>query len=372
MGLWAGFISCSDPELPSANTTNLSTPFTANFTFANATVDAPTLDCAVNGIKIGGTTALGGTNLGYTALPITSAGYTGTATANTSIRARDVNGSFIIKPSGADVSTDLIYRSTNNGINNFVAITGMSYTIFAIDSINRAVPQRLNRKTATISFADVTYFNPMTKKQISASRRDSIVAGTTVPPPAANEAANLLTIGLIPLGITDPGGVRFYVVQDQFLSATTLSPSSATNAGIRFVNTVANANGITAGADPNGITPGGPPLFVRLRPAAGATIPLSAGTTHVVTQAVLNPTVGSRTLTTNPPTVLAPNFTSQVIAAASIPIAYTLEVSATAAYTVILYSAAVSFNPGKHYTVFVRGIAGKTDTKGLSHGIITY
>lgn len=378
VGFVAGVISCANPELPLSNLGGTNTPFTANFTFANATADAPDLDCYINGIKIGGTTGLGGSNAGYASVSITSSGFAGTATANTAVRVKSPTGATIIKPEGVSVIADLIYRSTNNGVNNFVAISGNSYTVFAIDSTRRPVAKRLFRVTPTIKLADITYFNPFTGKQISASRRDSIVAGTTVPPPATDEAANLLTIGLVPLGNTDPGGVRFYVVQDAFQPATALPTTSATQAAIRYVNAVANANGITAGANPSGVTRGGPPLFVRLRPAVGTTLflPGPGSTNHVVTTASLNPTVGSRTATTTPPAVLAPNFPLFTIAVASVPINYTLEVATTAAYgATIVYSSAVdgvSFTPGRHYTVFVRGIAGKTGPQGVSHGIIAY
>ena len=356
-------ISCADPALPTSNLANTTTPFAADFTFANATVDASSLDFYVNGTKLGTSSAPGGALATYANVPLTSSGATGSATANTSIRAKASTGTI----GGLLGSNDLIYRSTNNGVNNFAAINTGRYTVFAIDSISRPVAKRLFRVTPTIKFADVTYFNPKTGGQISASRRDSLnpancpaCVDQTIP--TATEYANLLTLGLVPLGLTDPGGVRYYVVSDVLLTFTP-GGTDQTNAGIRFVNAVANANGIVAVPNSNG-TAGGRPIWARLRPAVGPNVTLGTSTSHVVNSASFNPTVGSRTTG-------VVTFTSQVIAVAAVPNAYTLEVS-TDNYTSVAYSAPASFVPGKNYTVFVRGISGKTGPKGISHGIVTH
>lgn len=370
----AALLGCSDPEVPTPDTSNqTSAPFTAKFTFANATVDGGSLDLYVNGIKVGASSTPGVGNNGYAEIGIPSSGFAGTATANTSIRAKATSGSI-----GGKLGTnDLIYRSANNGTNNFVAITGMTYTVFAMDSINRPIPLRKMKWVASgsnkIQVADVTYFNPHTKEQISLSKRDSIIAGTAVPTPVANEAANLLTIGLVPLGITDPGGLRFYVVQDAFLSATALPPATTTDAGIRFVNLVANANNISAPPTSNGAQ-GGKAVWARLTPVTtGSTISLATQTTHVANQGNFNPTVGSRTVTTTPPAVPAANFTVRSIAIAGVPNQYNLEVSldnfSTIAYT---SPAPLTFTPGKHYTVFVRGVGGGVGPKAISHGVIEH
>lgn len=368
LSLLVGLLACSDPELPSANLNAPVASYKATFTFANATVDAPSLDFYVNGIKLG--TAAPGAGLPLvTQLPIPSSGATGSATANASIRAKATSGTI----GGKVGSSDLIYRSTSNGTNNFAAVNGGNYTIIAVDSINRPQPKRLNRNTATISFADVTYWNPNTQSMITASRRDSLNPancpacinwdGAAQTPSTATEYANLVTVGLVPLGLTDPGGVRYYVVSD--VPLTFNAGNVATNAGIRFVNAIANSNGVTAAANTNG-TFGGPPIWVRLRPAAGPNITLGSNTNSVVSVAGgFNPTVGSRT-TGN----LA--FTTQAIAAAGVPTSYTLEVSSDAGYATILYSATVSFLPGKNYTVFVRGIVGGTGPKAIGHGILTH
>lgn len=367
-GILLGLLSCSEPELPTPNTFTNGATYKATFSFANATVDASSLDFYVNGIKLGTATPGGASSL-VTSVQIPTPGTAGGVTANTSIRAKATSGTI----GGKLGSADLIYRSANNGTNNFAAVNNANYTVIAVDSISRPVPVRLNRQTATIAFADVTYWNPNTMSMISASRRDSLNPancpacfnwdGAAQTPSTATEYANLVTIGLVPLGLTDPGGVRFYVTTDAPLTFN--AGNVATNAGIRFVNAVANANGISAAANANG-TAGGPPIHARLRPAVGPNIALAGGTSSVVSAAGgFNPTAGSRTAGN-----LA--FTTQAIATAGVPTAYTLEVAPDAGFATILYSAAVSFAPGKNYTVFVRGVAGGTGTKAISHGVITH
>ena len=339
-----GFFGCSDPELPEPNLGNTTTSFSANFIFVNASPDAPALSFFINNTKVG-TDAGSDANYAqaaYSPISLTSSGLAGTVTANTNIRAKAASGAI----GGVLVSNDLTYRASNNNTNNFVAINGNSYSVFAIDSINRPAPLR---KLNSGNFGDITYYNPVNGKQLSVVERSLL---------SASEQANLVTIGIVPLGSSDPGGPRFYVVQDAFPVITT----PATQAGIRFVNAVANANN----------TPSGPSLHVRLRPAAGASIILSTGTTHVTNSASLNPSVGSRTVTTSPPAVAAANFTLQIIAAAGVPINYTLEVSTVSTYATIAYSAPISFTPGKNYTIFMRGLVGKTGSKKISHGLITH
>ena len=345
VALMGGFFGCSDPELPEPNLGNAATTFSANFIFVNASPDAPTLSFFINNTKVG-TDAGSDANYAqaaYTPISITSSGLAGTVTANTNIRAKAAAGAI----GGVLASSDLTYRAGNNNTNNFVAINGNSYSVFAIDSINRPAPLRTLNSG---NFGDITYYNPVNGKQLSVVERAAL---------SDPEKANLVTIGTVPLGSSDPGGPRFYVVQDAFPVITT----PATQAGIRFVNAVSNANG----------TPSGPSLFARLKPTAGSPTSLTAsGTTHVANSASLNPSVGSRTATTTPPTVAAANFTVQTIAAAGVPINYTLEVSTVSTYATLAYSAPISFAPGKNYTVFVRGLVGKTGSKKISHGIITH
>lgn len=373
-GILLGLLSCGEPELPIPNTFSSGATYKATFSFANATVDAPSLDFYVNGIKLGSATTGIGSSLGTT-VQIPSPGITGGVTSNTSIRAKATNGTI----GGKLGSSDLIYRSANNGTNIFAAVNNLNYTVIALDSIGRPIPKRLNRNTSTISFADVTYWNPNTQAMISASRRDSLNPancpacinwdGAAQTPSTATEYANLVTMGLIPLGLTDPGGVRFYVTSDALLTFN--SGNVGTNAGIRFINAVANSNAITAAANANG-TAGGPPIHARLRPSVGAPTPLATGISSVVSIMPTAPTgftvnAGSRTAGAG-----SPGFVSQAIATAGTPISYTLEVATDAGYANILYSSTVSFTPGRNYTVFVRGIAGATGSKAVTHGVITH
>lgn len=373
-------ISCAAPELPAPNTFSSGATYKSTFSFGNATVDASSLDFYVNGIKLGTAIPGGGSSM-VTTVQIPTPGTTGGVTANTSIRAKATSGSI----GGLLTTNDLIFRATSNGTGTFAAVNNANYTILALDSVARPIPRRLNRNTATIAFADVTYWNPNAASMISASRRDSLNPancpacinwdGAAQTPSTATEFANLVAYGnaaipapgtQVPLGLTDPGGVRFYVTADVPLTFT--AGTVVTNAGIRFINAIANSNGITAAANANG-TFGGPAVFARLRPAAGANITLATGTANVVsTPGGFNPNAGSRTA--NPPLA----FTTQVIAAANVPIAYTLEVAFDAGFTNIAYATAVSFTPGKNYTVFVRG-KFKTLTglqSGISHGVITH
>jgi len=380
-------ISCAAPELPTPNTYSTGATYKATFSYGNATVDATSLDFYVNGIKLG-TAPLGGGSPMVTTVQIATPGAGGGGvTANTAIRAKATSGTI----GGLLAANDLIFRAGANNANSFAAVNNANYTIIALDSVARPIPRRLNRQTATIAFADVTYWNPNTASMISASRRDSLNPascpacfnwdGAAQTPSTATEYANLVSYGnlpaagnpppgtQIPLGLTDPGGVRFYLTTDVPLTFT--AATVVTNAGIRFINAIANSNGIAAAANTNG-TFGGPPVHARLRPAAGVCptgcITLATGGANVVSQlGGFSPNAGSRTQGN-----LA--FTTQVVAAAGVPIAYTLEVATDAGFTNIVYSTAASLVPGKNYTVFVRGkfktLTGLQST--ISHGVITH
>lgn len=377
-GILLGLMGCSEPELPTANTFNSGSTFRANFSYANATLDAPSLDFYVNGIQLGSAAPGFASNL-PTSVQIPTPGVTGGVTTNTSIRAKATTGSI----GGLLGSNDLIYRATSSGTNVFSAVHLANYTVIAIDTAGRYVPKRLNRVTSTISFADLTYYNPNTNMQISASRRDSLNPancpacvnwdGAAQTPSTAIEFGNLVPYGtgtsLIPLGLTDVGGFRFYVATDVPLTFT--AGTVVTNAGIRFVNAIANANNITAAANANG-TFGGPPVYARLN--SGAPINLTNVGAPNATNAFVggvaggfNPTAGSRTAG-------GVAFASQAIAVAGVPNAYTLQLATDGAFTNIVYSAPVTFTPGKNYTIFVRGRF--TSLTGMqpkiSHGIITH
>lgn len=388
LGLMAGLLACGSPELPVPNVNAPVGVYKANFTFANATVDAPTLNFFVNGVSLG-TAAPSAALASYTNVPITTPGTTGSATANTSIRAKAPVGSTI---GGELGSADLIYRSANNGINNFAAVNNASYTVIAVDTIKRPKPVRLARYTVAnpLGTPGVTYWNPNNKSFISQSRRDSLnplncqtiacptctgcdnwdAANQVQTTSTANEFNNLILVGQVPLGMTDPGGVRFYVTTD--VPTVFNAGTAVTNAGIRFVNGIVNSNNITAAANANG-TFGGPPVYARLNGGVpinltGLTNPPNPTNAFVAgTAGGFNPTAGSRTAG-------GVGFTSQAIAVAGVPNAYTLQLATDNAFTNIVYSAPISFPAGKSYTIFVRGkfttLTGIQST--ISHGVITH
>ena len=404
VGILTGMLACSDPELPVANLNATATAYKATFTFANATADAPSLDFFVNGVNLG--TAARGTGLPLvTSLPLISNGSTGSVLANTAIRAKATSGTIGGKldlVQGPPEAKHLIYRSASNGTNNFAAINGGNYTAIAIDSIGRPIPPRLNRKTATISFADFTYWNPNNKLMISASRRDSLnpancrtkvcttctgcvnwdttgfyLDPTKVQNPSTTiEFANLVTIGLVPLGLTDPGGVRFSVLTDTW--ATFTAGTVVTNAGIRFVNAIPNSNNVTAVANANG-TFGGPPVYARLN--GGTTLNLTGVVAPNATNAFVGSVVGGFSPTLGSRTFGNLTFGNLAIAVAGVPNAYTLQLATDAAFTNIVYSAPVTFAPGKNYTIVARGyfkiLDGPPPTliglqPTISHVIITH
>lgn len=378
-GILLGLLSCGEPELPTPNTFNSGATYKAYFSFANATSDASSLDFYVNGIKLGTATKGVGSQI-PTTVQIPTPGVGGGVTANTSIRSKATSG----KIGGILDANDLIYRATSNGTGVFAAVNLANYTVVAIDVIDRPVPLRLNRNTATISFADVTYWNPNTQSMISASRRDSLNPancpacinwdGAAQTPSTATEYANLVSMGLIPLGLTDPGGIRYYVTTD--VPQTFTAATAVTNAGIRFINAIPNSNNITAAANANGSF-GGPPVYARLN--GGTPINLTnvappGPTSPNATNAFVASAAGGFTINAGSRTAGNLAFTSQTIATAGVPNAYTLQLATDNAFANIVYSAPVSFVPGKNYTIIVQGRF--TSLTGLqsdiTHGIITH
>ncbi|MBL7848520.1 MAG: hypothetical protein JNL40_13710 [Cyclobacteriaceae bacterium] len=385
VGILLVSLSCTEPELPTANPFSSGATYKAYFSYANGTVNTSSLDFYVNGIKLGSAAPGIGSQL-PTSLQIPTPGATGGVTANTSIRAKATSGAI----GGLLGSNDLIYRSTSNGTNTFAATNLANYTVIAVDSVGRPIPKRLNRQTETIAFADVTYWNPNSQLMISASRRDSLnpancrtIACPTCTgcdnfdvgldaqnPSTATEFANLVTIGLVPLGLTDPGGVRFYVTTDA--PVTFNAGNVATNAGIRFVNAIANSNNVTAVANANG-TFGGPPVYARLNGGTPINLTNVAAAPNA-SNAFVNSVAGGFTPTTGSRTAGNIAFTSQAIAVAGVPNAYTLQLATDNAFANIVYSAPVTFNPGKNYTIVVRGkFTSLTGIQaGISHGVITH
>lgn len=328
----------ADEYTPVPNTTasNLS----ANFTFINAVPGVPSLDLLVNNVKAGASATLGQTSrLAYTSMPIT----TNNIGANTNIRARGTSN-----PIGGILgSGDLIFRAGNNNTNNMQANAGARYTFIAVDSISRPRPLRtLNAG----NFGDTTFFNRVTGQQISTVQRNALT-------PA--EKQRLVPLGIIPLGITDPGGPRFVLLTDALITP------GANQAAFRFVNAIPNAiNPVARGMSvPSNMVTG---LTARLVPSPGTTVEIQATSLNYVmalstggngATANFSPSVGSRSFT------LA--FANRTIAAAGVPITYTLEIvtalgSGGTAGTVIASLPNQTFEIGRSYTIVASGIIGGT------------
>jgi hypothetical protein len=335
------FISCDENDgIRAANTTApASTTNTGNFLFINATADGSPLNLFVNGVTAGGSVDLGKGQTLYTNIPLFTSGVTstGTALANTSIRAKASSGGKIGGPLG---SNDLIYRAGNTNVNNFLAANNGRYTLIALDSINRPAPVRtfsLNTITKALA-ADVTYYNQASGKQISNDQFKALTVG---------EQAKCVSLGTIPTGITDPGGVRFYLLTDTYPSDATIATAVTNNQSfIRFVHGAPNA----------------PAVWVRLTPTAtGSAIPIVSNVQYVMSVAGgFTPSVGSR--------AASAGFTTTATGAAGN--SYTVEVSTDVNFAAIVVTVPnVTFVPGKIYTIVARGIVGKTGIATLGTAI---
>ncbi len=325
LGIIVSFAGCEDLEyaLPAPNTTPGT--LTANVLFVNASPNAPSLDLAVNGLKVGESVAAGNPQAAYSSVPLTATFFGGgstTAGANTSIRAKASTATI----GGVLGSSDLIFRAGSTNTNNFVASNNSRYTLFALDSITRPKPVRLLN---ALDFADTTFFNPLTGAYISRVEKAAL---------SAAQRAKVVPIGTVPLGSSDPGGIRFLLLTETFLA---FPGGNTTRSQLRFLN----------------LSPNGGSLYVRLKPAAGPTIPaVPPATPYILSFPGFTPSVGSRTATA---TANAP-FALQTTAAASIPIDYNIEVSTENTFTtgVVYTSPTVTFAVGKIYTVYIRGFKG--------------
>jgi hypothetical protein len=203
--------ACSEPEYIEANPTAGGTPATlsSNILFVNASTDAPSLDLFFNNVKSGSSLLAGEGQQGYVNQLLPSNG----VLANANIRAKATSGSI----GGLLGSADLIFRAGNNNNNNFQAVDSAFYTFIALDSISRPRPLRTNN---ALGIGDTTYFNPLTGQYMAGIDR--------APLPAAQKTRTI-AIGTVPLGATDPGGIRFLVITDQLpLPSTTRFPKPAT------------------------------------------------------------------------------------------------------------------------------------------------
>ncbi|MBX2947138.1 MAG: hypothetical protein KF725_15005 [Cyclobacteriaceae bacterium] len=331
----AALWSCEDPEYITAVPNPQPSGFSANFLFVNVAPGSPSLDMHINNSKTGASADFGTGQSGYTTVTITSGG-AGGFTANTNIRAKATSGTI----GGVLGSNDVIYRAGNNNTNNFAAVNGARYSLFALDSISRPRPARtLNAQ----NFGDTTFFNPSSGGYISVVQKAAL---------SPAQRAKLVPIGIVPLGASDPGGVRFYLVRDIY---PTFAAGNTTQSGIRLVQ-----------ASPRNTTDG---LWVRLNPVStGSIISLGANVPYILGFPAFSPTVGSRTVTGT-----GVNFTLQNTNIASVPNQYRVEVAKDAAFTNIIHtSEPVQFLVDKVYTVVIRGIEGGTGNRALGATVVQH
>lgn len=308
--------SCSDPEHISPNLDANKITVGANVLFVNASPDAPSLDLLVNNEKVGTSLLAGESQAEYVSIELTGIFYAGgstSAAANTNFRA----GGSLEDIGGVLGSNDLIYRAGNNNSNNFVAAKDARYTIIALDSISRPKPVRF---TNASGFPVATYFNQLTGKYISADDRAELTA---------EQQAKTISIGTVPLGASDPGGLRFLLLTD---SKPAFAVGNTTQSGIRFINASPNTN-----------------VWARLvgNPAGPATIGIGTNVSYILSVAGgFNPSVGSRTTTSA--------FTLQTTATNT----YDLEVSTNGTDWTVLNASPLSFDVNNGYTIYVYGLKG--------------
>ncbi len=325
-GLMISLCACQEPDTATPAPSTTSSNLSANFLFINASADAPSLDLYVNNLKTGESEAFLTGQQGYTNVPITTNGIG----ANTNVRAKATSGTI----NGVLGSNDLIFRAGNNNSNNFIASNGARYTFIAVDTINRPSPLRTINAG---NFGDTTFYNTVNGQQLS------VVDRATLPTTAK---AKLVPIGTVPLGSSDPGGVRFLMLTDTYPS---FANGNSTKAGIRFVH-----------ASPNSSS-----LWIRLRPTAGGANIILGNLSYAMSFPTFSPSVGSRSATSA--------FSLPDIAIAGIPIVCTLEVSTTSNFSTIVVSVPnVTFTAGKIYTIFIGGLATKTDNRKLGVGIVQH
>ena len=324
-------VACAEPDAVKPVPSTSSSILSADFSFINAVPDGPAagLEFYVNNEKIGDTkTFLLG--VGNTTVPITTNG----VGANTNIRVKATGGI-----GGVLGTNDLIYRTGNNNLNNFVATssnttTTIRYTLIALDSINRKAPIRtLN----ALNFGDTTFYNKVNGQYISTVERRAM---------SVSDRANLVAIGTVPLGSSDPGGPRFLLLTDAY--PATIGTTS-TESAIRFIN----------------VSPNAPGLHVRLKwiSGTGSTSNFTIGTNagYVMAFPTFTPSVGSRSTTAA--------FTLRATAGNT----YDLEIATDAAFTnIVSTSAGMTFTTGKVYSIVASGIYGKTDSRKLAGGVVQH
>jgi len=345
LSLLAGLLACEDVDtLTPVPSTDPST-YTAKFLLVNATPDGPALDLFINNIKVGTSVTPGEGQSAFSIVPITS----NAVLDNTNIRSRASSGTI----GGVLGSSDLIYRAGNTNTNNFRASNNAQYTLIVVDSINRPIPIRtLN----DLNVGDITYYSSEpsftapkkvgagdTTIVLSVGSDNSIVTINLVKKYNSNAIPSFIVpIGIVPLGSSDVGGIRYYLWQDVFPAFVNASDST-NKAGFRVVNASPNAPG----------------LKFRLKGTANLNLNSGNAASYIVSNAGgQTPSVGSRTATSS-----TANFTLLTIATAGTPDTYDIEVSADN-FATVFKKIAVTFggsaNKASSYTIVVSGLY-KTD-----------
>jgi len=236
-------VACQDVDLSDPDLSSTSTSSHANFLMVNAAPDAPSLDLFVNNVKTGSSISANSTQSAYTNAIVTSNG----VLANTNFRAKATSGTI----GGVLNKSDLIFRAANNSTNNFQASDSAYYTLIVVDSITRPKPLRTLNAS---NFGDITYYSSVTEftapkivgggdTTITLTSNNSIVTYNLVKKYNGGVAPSFLSaIGTVPLGSTDPGGLRFLVITDQLpLPSTTRFPKPAAGkCAVRFIHASPN------------------------------------------------------------------------------------------------------------------------------------
>ena len=365
LGILAAMFACEDPDLPKPVPAEDASKYYAKFLFINATPDAPALDLYINNNKSGDAVAAGVAQDEYDSVGITS----NAVIANTNIRTKAATGTI----GGVLGSNDLIYRAGNNNSNNFTAGNGLSYTVLAVDSINRPAPVRTFRIDAAtgLPFGDVTYYS--SRASFTAPKKVGGGDTTIVLTIGSNNSIDLINvvrkynsnalpsfivpIGVVPLGSSDVGGIRYYVLRD-FFAAFANATDSTTKAGFRAINASPSAGALT--------------IRLKFVSGTGANIALNgAGASYALSNAGgFTPSVGSNT-----PNVTAANFTLQTIAPAGVPNVYDVEVLDAGA-NVVASKTNVTFggnaNRASNYSIVVSGLVGGTGAKALKITVVEH
>jgi hypothetical protein len=353
--------SCEETDYVSPDTRFTPFNFSAQFKFVNASPDAPTMDFFVQGIGAGNDLTFGNAQTGYTRIPLAS---NLTSFGQVSLRGTASSGNI----GGTLGSAAAIFRAGSTNNNAFAPINRGRYTVFAVDTINRPRPERtLNQRIVageTVIFADTTYsstlelfrtkslINPVQDTAIELTGNNETQLFNLVRRYNNNVRPSFMpTIGIVPLGSSDVGGVRYYVWQD---SLRTFALGNLTQSAIRFVNLAA----------------GNTRVFVRLRPVGGGTninLPNSTPTAsaYALSKAGgFDPSVGSRIVTTN-----AVNFNLQTTVAGGVEIEYVVEIWSSSDFSTpsnLIKTIGdepsepiFKFSANKNYTVYLAGVLGK-------------